>query len=190
MIFKINFFSILFLLATIGLCQNDNIVLSSNTAIRSIYADSTIYSKKVGNLNLGTSISAANLYYAVKEHDGEYFLFENEEPIISYWSKNQAEITGITVFSKNFQLQNGLRVGSTIEEITKKYDDLLIQKSFISDEELFSIPNGSEKLSLILYLESVDSETIGDYDASSSQITSKKFSHNGIISRIEIIQIY
>lgn len=172
------------------LCQERYTTSLKTYDVSSLYKDSIIDYNRVGAIFIGDSLNAYLSKYFFEEYNGQYYLRDNENNlIISIWSKNDETIFGVSVYSSDFRTVEDIKVGLSIENLLSIFPILEINKSAETDEEYFLIQKYSteKKNTFIVYLESFDDEKLGNYDITSHNLKSKNFRKNG---RIQIIEIY
>ena len=135
-----------------------------------------IHSTGVGPIELGISFEDAkgligNLYQISPNEKGGFDLYEDSKKIISIWSKDQDSTIGfIKIYSEKFNCHDGIRVGSTIEEVEKTRMDFFLEMDDISGEAFFAPSefqkkDGERIESLnLFYFKSPDEDALAEFE--------------------------
>ncbi|MCT4586400.1 MAG: hypothetical protein N4A71_01115 [Carboxylicivirga sp.] len=177
---------------TISLLIISNLIYSQEQAVmpnlKTVFKDSLITESRIGGISLDDCLSDWIEAFNFIEFDNEFFLKNDEELVLSIWSKNEKNIGGITLFSKEFRTIEGLSVGSEIKDIVKIYPDIEINLSEETREEYFSIVTQSNNKTFLIYIESSSGDKLGENYPNTFGPKTKEFNLDGIISRIEVFK--
>ena len=100
-----------------------------------------------------------------------YLLYDKKELVSRVWSKDQKRVSGISVYSPNFVMENGLKVGSRTDEVLEKVKDFALEINDLDTEEEYILPLGlnqfdknlQDKIVFKLIVKPVNGKYIGDY---------------------------
>ncbi len=152
----------------------------------SIFHDSLITANRVGGFEIGDCIKTTLEKYKFIEDNGEYYLLLNDNDlIISIWSKDEKKIAGLTIYSSAFRTTEGLKVGISIDSLLKIFPNIKMGFSDLTGEEYFCIPKYTKNRDryFLAYVKSDTGEELGEFISNDE---TNNFKTNGKIVKIEI----
>ena len=119
--------------------------------------------------------------------DGEgkgLIAMQNDQPQFFVWTLDgENTVHGIVVLSEGFVTEDGLKVGTTIEQILEKYPEAEIQRDGIDPNmEYINI----EDKKITLHFINPPDQTIGEYETDNPDETSRSFDLDRKVDRIYV----
>ena len=116
----------------------------------------------------------ANGWLAVKDDKPQFFVWMLD---------GENKVHGIVVLCDRFVTDNGLKVGTTVEEILEKYPEVEIQRDGLDPNmEFINI----EDKKITLHFVNQEGEYIGEYDTDNPDETSRSFDLDRKVDRIYV----
>ena len=116
----------------------------------------------------------ANGLLAVKDNQPQFFVWALDD---------EKTVHGIVILSDRFVTGNGLKVGTTVEEILQKYPEVEIQRDGL-DPNMEFIPIEDKKITL--HFVNPEGVYIGEYDTDNPEETSRSFDLDRKVDRIYV----
>ncbi len=159
--FRLLLISMIFLSCT-GMDYNLNIEVSKNHE----FTYRVLTKKGIGDIIIGKTFQEIkNIYSNYKfEYFEEFYGYsfsDSNNTFKLFLTVIDDTLTGITISDKNFKLENGLMIGSSISEIKKNYPKTPINYNQHDEEEMFEITN--EQSFFDIRVESNDNKILGKY---------------------------
>lgn len=194
---KINYLLLLFgAVFILSACKNDAKKTGEENKTAQIEKTSPLSEGKVGNFSIGQKMPAATQRYSMETKtetraaeggpvtETYYILYtDGKKHLILKPKYDNEEVIGeILVFDKEYQTEEGIGVGTTIEEFTEIYPDFKIWYTYVSDR--YIIQNQKSSVQFILN----ENDFTGEKQIK-SEITPLKavdFKENAVIGEIRV----